>query len=82
MSITVTIKTTITKRFRFALFGIVENLYFLLQTAVIKVKEKKRPIKRDDDQTKLQEVDDGKGMLSLLGSAHMPLWLIRQVIKN
>ena len=39
-----------------------------------------RPIESRDNQTKVQEVD-GNGVLSLLGSAHMPLWLIRQVEK-
>ena len=39
-----------------------------------------RPIESRDNQTKVQEVD-GNGVLSLLGSAHMPLWLIRQVAK-
>ena len=46
----------------------------------LKLKKRREPIKSQDDQTKLQGVG-GKGVLSsLLGSAHMPLWLIRQVL--
>ena len=75
------IKITITMEFRFLLFNIVEKLKVLLQMAVVRIEEKKRPIRSGDNQTKVQELD-GKGVLSILGSAHMPLWLIRQVIEN